>query len=157
MKKILFFLYTIFNFITLDAQEIQTISDSLGSNQPIECNDSLFTSLTNNVDMLAYKISTMIDYRGRYKMYKTENLYNLLKLDTATGIIKQVQWSLKGDQEFSVPINTEYLSFRGENGTFELYPTNNMYQFILLDTTDGRTWHVQWGTEDSKRWIRRIY
>ena len=30
-----------------------------------------------------------------------------------------------------------------------------MYQFILLDKTDGRTWHVQWG-EKAERWIRRI-
>ena len=42
------------------------------------------------------------------------------------------------------------------SGTFELYPTKNMYQFILLDKTDGRMWHVQWGTESSKQWIRRI-
>lgn len=40
---------------------------------------------------------------------------------------------------------------------FELYPTQNMYQFLLLDKTNGRAWHVQWGMEDTKRWIRRIY
>ena len=41
-------------------------------------------------------------------------------------------------------------------GVFELYPTKNMYQFILLDKANGRTWHVQWGLEDEHRWIRRI-
>lgn len=96
---------------------------------------------------------------GRYKLYKTENLYNLLRLDTQTGKIEQVQWSLdKKSSEGTFTINDTDLS-RGDYqaGCFELYPTNNMYQFILIDTTNGRMWHVQWGIGDSKRWIRRIY
>lgn len=94
---------------------------------------------------------------GRYKIYKTENLYNMLKLDTATGRIEQVQWSLDDNKEFTIILNSQILSYTGKIGTFELYPTNNMYQFVLLDTTDGRVWHVQWGTESKKRWIKRIY
>lgn len=42
-------------------------------------------------------------------------------------------------------------------GRFELYATNNMYQFILLDTETGRTWQVQWNTEYNKRFRERIY
>ena len=59
----------------------------------------------------------------------------------------------------TVTINSQDLRSDGGygSGCFELYPTKNMYQFILIDKTDGRTWHVQWGTELSKRWIRRIY
>lgn len=41
---------------------------------------------------------------------------------------------------------------------YKLYPTKNIYTFILLDKFNGNTWHVQWGTEESQRtvrWIRR--
>ena len=97
--------------------------------------------------------------KNRYKMYPTENIYTLLKLDTKTGMIEQVQWSLDSDKEGTVTINNKDLSYGVGYGSnsFELYPTKNMYQFILLDKTDGRMWHVQWGMESTKRWMTRIY
>lgn len=109
--------------------------------------------LLNDID-----INTSL--KNRYRMYKTENVYNLLRLDTKTGMITQVQWSLDEKKEGTFEINSLDLSFGVGYGSnsFELIPTNNMYQFILLDKTDGRMWHVQWGTEGEKsRWIRRIY
>ena len=95
---------------------------------------------------------------GRYKIYQTENIHILLKLDTASGIIKMVQWDLDRDKEFEVFINTEWLAegTLAKKGRFELYPTKNMYQFILLDTLFGSTWHVQWGTKEGEYWIRKI-
>lgn len=102
-----------------------------------------------------------LDYslKQRYKLYQTENIYTLLQLDTKTGMIEQVQWSLDSKNEGSVTINGDDLNygFGYGSGSFELYPTRNMYQFILLDKTSGRKWHVQWGMETEKRWIRRIY
>lgn len=97
--------------------------------------------------------------KNRYKLYQTENIYTFLQLDTKTGQIKQVQWSLDSGKEGSVTINDDDLSFGYGygSGSFELYPTKNMYQFILLDKTDGRKWHVQWGMEYGNRWIRRMY
>lgn len=134
----------------------QVKNDSISAPATVNA-DSLLVDISNNVARLAYQGYAMEPERGRYKMYQTENIYNLLKLDTATGRIEQVQWSLKDSEEMTVTINSSYLSYFGKIGTFELYPTKNMYQFILLDTTDGRTWHVQWGTESKKRWIQRIY
>lgn len=94
---------------------------------------------------------------NRFKLYKTNNIYMFLQLDTATGKIKLFQWSLDSDKEGYVTINDKDLSFiSAKNGTFELYPTENMYQFILLDKFMGRMWHVQWGLESSKRWIREM-
>lgn len=93
----------------------------------------------------------------RYTIYQTENIYNLLKLDRQTGKIDQIQWSLDSNKEFSVTLNSTNLSYFDGLNSFELYPTKNMYQFILLDKATGRTWHVQWGTESKKRWITRIY
>lgn len=152
MKKI-FLLFVTILLVSLNMSG-QEKSDSISTRINV---DSLLVDISKNVAQLAYQGYEMEPERGRYKMYLTENIYNLLKLDTATGQIKQVQWSLKSSEEMTVNINSSYLSYSGKIGTFELYPTNNMYQFILLDTTDGRTWHVQWGTESKKRWIRRIY
>ena len=97
--------------------------------------------------------------KQRYKLYQTENIYTLLQLDTKTGMIEQVQWSLDSENEGSVTINNDDLNYGygHGSGSFELYPTKNMYQFILLDKTSGRKWHVQWGMKTKERWIRRIY
>ena len=124
--------------------------------------DSLLTQMeylmrVNNNYLDHLEINSSL--KGRYKLYQTENIYTLLQLDTKTGKIEQVQWSLDSDNEGSVTINdTDYSYGVGYgSGSFELYPTKNMYQFILIDKTDGRKWHVQWGMESTKRWIRRIY
>jgi len=100
-----------------------------------------------------------LSLKQRYKLYQTDNIYTFLQLDTKTGMIEQVQWSLDSDNEGSVSINIEDLTYGlgCGSGSFELYPTKNMYQYLLLDKTTGRKWHVQWGLESSKRWIRRIY
>lgn len=96
-------------------------------------------------------------WNNRYKLYPTENIYTFLELDTQTGRISQVQWALSAKDEFTIIINDEDLNDGITKGNYELYPTKNIYQFILLDKKYGRKWHVQWGTGSSKRWIRRIY
>lgn len=67
----------------------------------------------------------------------------------------QVQFSVKGnDYRFESPLNTIPLISNGdESGRFELYPTQNMYNFILLDGVEGKTWQVQWSTEPENRAI----
>lgn len=95
----------------------------------------------------------------RYKIYQTENTYNLLKLDTATGRIWQVQYRLGDTESMTVAIDETSLLWSDEPirpGRFELYSTKNMYQFILLDTETGRTWQVQWNTKYEKRFRERI-
>ena len=114
----------------------------------------------NNVEQWLEQIELDLSLKNRYKMYKTENIYNFLRLDTKTGKVWQVQWSLDSSKEGVWTINSTDLSSWKEYGSnsFELYPTQNMYQFILIDKTDGRMWHIQWGTGgDTSRWIRRIY
>lgn len=120
-------------------------------------NNELLTYLEINTDLIDENTSLLNE---RYKLYPTENIYTLLQLDTQTGRIEQVQWSLDADNEGSVTINDEVLShdfLSDVPSSFELYPTKNMYQFILIDKTDGRKWHVQWGMSDKERWIREIY
>lgn len=93
----------------------------------------------------------------RFELYPTQNSFNFLKLDKKTGKIYQVQWSLEGEAEFSITLNGIDLSqFSTDGNCFKLYPTKNMWQFILLDGASGRAWHVQWGFEEKNRWIKRI-
>lgn len=93
----------------------------------------------------------------RFELYPTQNTFNFLKLDKKTGKIYQVQWSLEGEKEFSITLNGIDLSqFSTDGNCFKLYPTKNMWQFILLDGASGRAWHVQWGFEEKNRWIKRI-
>ena len=43
-----------------------------------------------------------------------------------------------------------------KNGRFFLYPTQNVWNFILLDQLDGRVWQVQWSIEEKNRMVIRI-
>lgn len=151
MKKILLIVLLM---VSMNIGFAQEVSKSIG--------DSLITRIDSlvkeNNDILEH-IELNMSLKQRYKLYQTENIYTLLQLDTKTGRIEQVQWSLDSNNEGSLSINSDDLTFGYGygSGSFELYPTKNMYQFILLDKTSGRKWHVQWGMEASKRWIRRIY
>lgn len=79
-----------------------------------------------------------------YRMFNTQNIYTFLKLDTRGGQIWQVQWGDK-DSRYIAPINSKALVSSGIPGRFTLYPTRNIYTFILLDQETGDTWQVQWG------------
>lgn len=43
------------------------------------------------------------------------------------------------------------------NGEFTLHPTKNMYNFMLLNQINGRTFQVQWNNNKEKRFVSRIY
>lgn len=94
-----------------------------------------------------------------YKLFPTRNMWTFLKLDTRNGRIWQVQFSVQDlDNSFEVPLSTTYLVDKEDekNGRFTLYPTSNLYNFILLDQVDGKTWQVQWSTDLKNRGIFRI-
>ena len=83
-----------------------------------------------------------------FKLYPTDNMWTFIKLDTRNGKMWQVQFSVNGDDyRFEIPLNTTALSTHSTNGRFELYPTQNMFNFILLDKIEGTTWQVQWSSE----------
>lgn len=152
MKKILLFALIVLGATSCFAQ---TKSNPSRNDSLLVKIDSLLQANNSLLDHIELNLSL----KQRFKLYPTENIYNFLQLDTKTGIIEQVQWSLDSDNEGSVSINSEDLTygFGYGSGSFELYPTKNMYQFLLLDKTTGRKWHVQWGMKSSERWIRRIY
>ncbi len=87
-----------------------------------------------------------------YRLFSTKNIYTFIKLNTKNGQMWQVQWSLSSNQ-FETPISlVSRVSKENEKtGRFFLYPTTNIYNFILLDQIDGRVWQVQWSTEAKDR------
>lgn len=161
MKKALLFLMLL-AAISVNAQTAKPTSN-VKSTKYEQKVDSLLSQIDTLIminNQLLEHIDIDLSLKNRFKLYPTDNLYTLLELDSKTGKIKQVQWSLDSDSEGTFTINNEDLSYGMGYGSdsFELYPTKNMYQFILIDKTDGRKWHVQWGTGgDKSRWIRRIY
>ena len=135
MNKIIALIIAIILGLNLQAQDIQRDS--------------------NTVRYMDYIAKGMTKFVPRYKLYKTENIYNLIKLDTATGALWQVQYEMNNSASaMTVPINDKSLLWSSEEpipGRFELYPTNNTYIFILLDTQTGTTYQVQWNTSPDKR------
>ncbi len=89
-----------------------------------------------------------------YRLFSTRNMYTFIKLDTRNGQMWQVQWDIKNNQ-FETALSLVYLVSEEDekNGRFFLYPTTNLYNFILVDQIDGRVWQVQWSMEAKGRMI----
>ncbi len=98
------------------------------------------------------------DSNVNYRLYQTNNRWTFLKLDTRTGVITHVQYSIDGDamqyELNSIPLVE---SEEAKSGRFFLYPTENTYNFLLLDQIDGRVWQVQWSIEKKNRGVWRIF
>lgn len=54
-------------------------------------------------------------------------------------------------------LDSDYFNPLAKVGRFKLYPTNNMFNFIMLDVINGKTWQVQWSTDPENRIVKRIY
>lgn len=98
----------------------------------------------------------------RYRLFPTKNNWTFIKLDTATGQMWQVQYSVNDDDSprMEYELNPDILLRNWQEpicGRYTLYETKNMFNFILLDTIDGFLWQVQWNIEKEYRAIFRIY
>ena len=100
------------------------------------------------------------DDNVNFRLFQTNNRWTFLKLDTRNGVITHVQYSTENRSEMieyspnSLPLVEEV---DAKPGRFFLYPTENTYNFILLDQIDGRVWQVQWSIDADSRGIWRIY
>ena len=93
----------------------------------------------------------------RYRLFPTDNIWTHLLLDTRTGRVWQVHFNVS-DDGVSGTISVNYNSLIKANdppndGRFTLYPTKNMYNFLLLDQNDGRIWQIQWSFNENNRGI----
>ena len=119
---------------------------------------SAVVGMAQSVDFPATEYTQ--DPKANYRLYKTKNTYNFIKLDTRTGQMEMVQWSTKSGGTFTYPLSNEKRVYAVEDeipGRFTLYATTNFYNFVLLDQIDGRTWQVQWSTDPDEMMVVRIY
>ena len=94
-----------------------------------------------------------------YRLFPTKNMWTFIELDTVTGKMWQIQYVLEGDNRGGVILHEQDL-LEGRKkvpGRFTLYETQNMYNFILHDQIEGRTWQAQWSMDEKNRGIIRIY
>ena len=155
MKKVLFVLLLVcgIGFIA-DAQTNTTSEEDYYKNLNLTAKDTL---LFDYLDCFRRQLREPC-----YQLFKTQNTWTFLKLNTITGQIWQVQYSIDGaEYRFETALSTQKLISEDYDdpicGRFTLYPTNNMYNFILLDQIEGRCWQVQWSTESYERGVWRIY
>ena len=89
-----------------------------------------------------------------FKLYPTRNMWNFLKLDTRNGKISIVQFSVEdNEKQFEYELSNKALCENTAPGRFMLQPTENIYNFIMLDQVSGQTYQVQWSFEEDKRFI----
>lgn len=91
----------------------------------------------------------------KYRLYPTQNMWTFIKLNTRNGKMWQIQFDVEENNRFETYLNILPLVAKEKevNDRFTLYPTQNMWTFILLDQYNGKTWQVQWSIEPENRGI----
>jgi hypothetical protein len=95
---------------------------------------------------------TIAGYPPRYVQFKTGNMWNFFLLDSRTGRLWQVQFTVSDSgNRIIVPINKEVLAPDGFDGRFTLTLTENMWTGLLLDAKTGHVWQCQFSLEPQNR------
>ncbi|MBF4494455.1 hypothetical protein IR010_18060 [Flavobacterium sp. MR2016-29] len=70
-----------------------------------------------------------------YKLFPTQNLWTFIKLNTRNGQMWQVQYDTKENNRLETSLNLIPLVVKENevNNRFTLFPTQNIFTFILLD------------------------
>lgn len=161
MKKLIFQILTVAFILLLPSVGFaQTIPvDSLNMGETVKPNDDTELTFEEKVDRILLFIAEHTRSEDHFKLYPTTNIWTFLKLDTRTGELWQVQFDISEDNRFQTSLNTRDLTYGSSTkaGRFELYPTQNSYNFLLLDKHTGRVWQAQWSTKASNRFIIPIY
>jgi hypothetical protein len=96
---------------------------------------------------------------ARFTLTPTQNVWTFLLLDSNTGRVWQLHYSL-ADSAFAgrLPINEAALAppSSAHSGRFLLQETQNIFNFLLLDQDDGRVWQIQWSYDEEKRGIMAV-
>lgn len=61
----------------------------------------------------------------------------------------------EGPLTFEDAIETDFYNVQ-KNGRFKLYPTDNDFNFIMLDVISGESYQVQWNNDKDYRFIERF-
>lgn len=98
------------------------------------------------------------DSNVKFRLFQTNNRWTFLKLNTSNGVITHVQYSTDGkSMEYYLNPTPLVIDELAKPGRFFLYPTENTFNFLLLDQEDGRVWQVQWNIDADNRGVWRIY
>ena len=93
--------------------------------------------------------SVLSDYEYAYTVESVkENYQQALKSWEENDDLDKEGWKPDGDF---------YKDMIGVVGQFKLYPTENMFNFIMVDVINGTTWQVQWNVDEDKRIINLIW
>ena len=147
MRQLLILFILAINCLAVDAQNRTTDSTSIKSLQL----DTMKVELLHRISEHTAPL---------YKLYPTENMWTFLELETFSGRIWQVQYSMESNKRFKTVLNsTDYVYLYDDDeseafaGRFELHKTLNTYNFLLLDTYTGRVWQIQWSLDSNKRGV----
>ena len=93
-----------------------------------------------------------------FRLYPTDNISIFIKLNTSNGQMTQVQYSMEDSKRIEVILSATSLVKKEDEvkGRFTLYPTKNIWTFILLDQIAGNTWQVQWSVNPEQRRVLPI-
>ena len=98
----------------------------------------------------------LISEKTPYQLFPTKNYWTYIKLDTRNGKMWQVHFTVADDGvKGELVLNSLSLVSKEKevNRRFTLYPTENIYNFLLLDQIDGDVYQVQWSMEEKNRGI----
>lgn len=118
---------------------------------------SFAQSQTRQTDTVQQKL---ISENIIYQLFPTQNHWTFIKLDTRNGKMWQVHFTVQDDGgQGELVLNSFSLVNKEEevNGRFTLYPTENMYNFLLLDQINGAVYQVQWSMDKEYRFVMPIY
>ena len=125
--------------------------------------ENIYTSLlldtqTGKIEQLQISLgdtpTDRVSLSDRYIMYDELEAERQYKSDLK-------RWEEMPDEEKSEwDVKPDYKIYKesiGKVGQFKLYPTKNMFNFLMVDTINGFTWQVQWSTEEEKRMVIMLF
>jgi hypothetical protein len=111
----------------------------------------LLVSFAEGADKIKLQSDPQQRLDVRFRLYRTDNMWSYLLLDTSDGRLWHVTYTTDKDKgaRLKIPVNDKPLVTKNssKNGKFTLYPTDNMWNFLLLDQDDGRVWQCQFTME----------
>ena len=101
---------------------------------------------------------------AKFRLYPTANRYTYLRLNTTNGFIDIVQYSTTEERERMIyplsvyPVVMDFFNLGLANtlDRFTIYPTQNVWTFLLLDQVEGNTYQVQWSQDSTMRGVEEI-
>lgn len=104
-------------------------------------------------DTIKFKSEPLQRIDVRYRLFRTDNMWSYVLLDTSDGRLWHVTFTTDRGAQLKIPINDKALVARtsAKISRFTLYPTDNLWNFLLLDQDDGRVWQCQFTMEAANR------